>query len=128
MDRAGKAILVLLAVGYLLIATQLAPPYFLADIVEAAPSFWEFVFSAAGLSCLACAWWPRRWYGWVAMPWVAGALVSAAAGSRGVALVFVAASDPTVSFVPVLGWTMIFGLQAYAWPHIAPYRMRRRNG
>lgn len=125
MDRAGRIVLLLLAAGYGLIATQLSPPYYLADLVDGAPALWEVVFAAAAVSCVATACWPRSWPGWVAMPWASGGLVMLAAGSRGVALLFVAANDPAVSFAPVIGWTMILSLQGYAWPHIAPHRMRR---
>lgn len=125
MDRAGRTVLTLLAVGYLAFATQLQPPYYLADVVEAAPFLWEAVFGAAGLSCLACGWWPPHWPGWANLPWIAGAFVMLAAGSRGIALIPIAAGDPEVSYGPTIGWTMIFALQAFSWPHIAPHRLRR---
>lgn len=120
MDRGGRWLLVIIGMSYIGMSTQLHPPYYLADIVDGMPFFWEVVFAGAGAACFATAVWPDSWW-----PWVAGALVTLAAASRGVAVLMVALVDPNVSALPAMQWTLILALQIHLWPEIAPRPNRR---
>lgn len=119
MGPSERIVVALIGAIYLAMATQLGPPYFLADVIPDAPFTWEVIFVVAGATCLLCA--IARTY-WLRL--LAGSLVMLAAGSRGVAVLIVAATDPTVSFLPALGWTLVFALQTVAWPVLAPPRRR----
>lgn len=121
MGPAERALVTIIGGCYLGMSTQLAPPYYLADLIDSAPLLWEVIFATTGTACVALALRPRsRW-----LPYLAGAGVMLAAGSRGVALFAVAITDPAVSLVPVLGWTMVLAMQVYLWPHLAPRPPRR---
>ena len=69
--------------------------------------------------CVACAIARTGW-----LRFAAGGLILLAAGSRGIAVLVTAAVTPEISFLPALGWTLVFVLQAVAWPVLAPPRRR----
>jgi len=108
LPRGARSMLILTALGYLGVAVTLKPPYPFATVIPHMPWFWQALFCATSLACVALVIRPDI----RALRYVTLLMMTLAAGSRMVALVWVGRS---VALAPAMAWGMLAMWQIYGW-------------
>jgi hypothetical protein len=102
----ARLTLALTALGYIGAAVSLRPPYPFANLVAVCPWLWQALFSFAAFNCAALAVAPHL----RSLRYATLLTMTAATGSRAVALTFLADAYPAA-----VAWAMATLWQVYAW-------------